>query len=112
MLKPTPTWKPRYLLTRGTSWGRDFAGLRKWRLLLMDREPHLLTCKKRAELSAVLMPAEAANVAFKVIGDAELYMWDDPNYIPGRSLQDHKAVRVVATAVRSVGGLVTAVQNG
>lgn len=110
MLSPTPTWKPRYLLTRGTSWKRLYT----WKLVQMadqPSEPNLLTCQDRKEISKYLTADEAARVAFKVIGDAELYMWDDPGYIPGPSLQGHKAVRVIATAVRSVGGLVWAAQN-
>lgn len=85
----------RLLLTRGTEWGRDFRGLRDWRVLEMAEQPHLLTCRKRAQMPACLTCFEVANVALKHFKGAAVYMWDEPNLIPGHSLQGHKAVRIV-----------------
>lgn len=92
--------KVKLLLTRGTSWGRDFKGLRDWRVLEMAEEPNLLTCKRRALMSATLTPYEAANVTLRKFAGAEVYMWEEPDYIPGPSLQGRKAVRVVGAASR------------
>ena len=86
----------RYLLTRGTSWGRDFKGLRDWRLLEMAEQPHLCTCKTRAQMSACLTVYEASRVAFRLVPGGEIYCWDEPNWIPGNTA-GHKAVRIVAS---------------
>lgn len=85
----------RLLLTRGAEWTR----LRDWRVLEMAEQPHLLTCRKRAQMPACLTAIEAANVALKHFADAQVFMWDDPSYIPGRNLQGHKAIRVVGALV-------------
>lgn len=92
--------KVRLLLTRGTSWLKVY----DWRILEMTEEPNLLTSTRRAQMSATLTAYEAANVTLRRYAGAEVYMWDEPNYIPGQSTQDHKAVRVVG-AFHQVGGV-------
>lgn len=95
---PIHAAKPkRVLLTRGTSW----QNVRAWRVLEMTEEPNLLTCYKRAQLSAVLTADEALRVTFKRFPGSEVYMWDEPDYIPGPSVAGRKAVRVVATVNRN-----------
>ncbi len=86
--------KDKYLLTRGLTWRQGH--VYRWKLVRMAKEPHLLTCTDRAEMSKYLTVHEACRVAFRLIAGSELYIWDDPNWLPGCT-QDHRAVRVVAT---------------
>lgn len=84
----------RYLITRGLSWKK----LRTWKLLRMTDQPHLLTChQRRGDLSACLTAHEAARIAFRLLPGAEVFMWDEPNWIPTRSTAGHTACRIVAT---------------
>lgn len=74
----------------------DRAMFYRWKLVRMADNPHLLTCTQRAEFSKYLTCHEAARVAFRLVPGSEVYLWDEPNWLPGCT-QDHKAVRVVAT---------------
>jgi hypothetical protein len=86
----------RLLITRGTEWGRDFSEIHDWRVLQMTEQPHLCTTTKLAQYPSEFKPLDAAARAFDEFPGAEVYMWDEPDYIPGPSVADHKAVRVVA----------------
>lgn len=83
----------RYLVSRGFTWLK----LRTWKIQQLSADPNILTCQQRAELSACLTADEAARVAFRFLPGAEIYMWDEPDWIPTKSTAARKAVRIVAT---------------